>query len=147
MKRRYFIIFLLLFVSQLSIVECMTEANRKIVNSNNSNVQIAQSFQKTGWITPVKYRSVVYILTDEECRNSTNAEIEEKIKYEAYKQLQKELNPTFNRNTSLQIKKLLDNFGKVEKLERDCYGSNIYFYDIEKNNLESDFQNIKNIKK
>lgn len=146
MKKKYFIVFLLLSVSQFTMVECLTDTNRKAVNKNNKDVQLTQSFQKTGWLTHEKYRSVVYILTDDECKNSTNTEIEEKIKYEAYKQLQKELNPTFNRNISVQIKKLLDNFGKIEKLEKDCYGSNIYFYDIEKQNLESDFMNIKNIK-
>lgn len=148
MNRRYFTIFLLSSISLLTIVQCLTETRKKPINNSiGDSKQLNQSYQKTGWLSAVKYRSVVYILTDEECKKSTNAEIEEKIKYEAYKQLQKELNPSFDRNASIQIKKLLDNFGKIEKLERDCYGSNIYFYDIEKKDLDTDFKNIKNTKK
>ena len=87
----------------------------------------------------------MFIITNEECEKSTASEIEEKIKYEAYKFLQKELNPSFNRNAFIQIKGLSDNFGKLIKVDKDCVDGNIYFFDIEKKDLKADFEKIKNL--
>ena len=151
MNRRNLILFLPFFIILLTLINCLTETEKKATDNAEKNTVkntgINRLYEKTGWISAGKYRAVVFILTDDECKNTSWNDIKEKIKYEAYKHLQKELNPSFDRFTGTQIKKLLDNSGKLVKLDKDCYGSNIYFYDIEKKDLESDFTNIKNIKK
>jgi hypothetical protein len=146
--KRNFILLLSCSFVFLSIQNCLTESKK---NNDKQNLEcdtaLVESFQKTGWISEIKYRSVVYIMTDEESKSSTPTEIEDKIRYEAYKQLQKEFNPSFDRHAAAQIKKLVDNFGKIEKHDKECVGSKIYFYDIEKKDLNSDFKSIKNLKK
>jgi len=136
-----------MFILTLSMYNCLTDSQKKIKNNNkNGGNGFNESFRQTGWISDKKYRAVVFILTDEESKNSSAAEIEERIKFEAYKNLQKELNPSFNRNASNQIKNLADNFGKMIKTKKVSADSNMYFYDIEKNELKTDFDEIKNLK-
>ena len=143
--KKYIIIFIFFLVS-LSIQDCSKETTKKtdIVNINGN--EFSESFRKTGWITDKKYRAVIFIITLDECKKSSLTDIEDKIKFEAYKNLQKELNPSFNRNASIQIKNLADNSGKLIKQNRDCVESNIYVYDLEKNDLKAEFEKIKNIK-
>jgi hypothetical protein len=132
------------------VFNCLTESKKKAadnIDNTKKSSQLNHSYQKTGWISAGKYRAVVYILTGDECKKNSIGEIEEKIKYEAYKLLQKELNPSFDRNAGSQIKKLLDNSGKIVKLDKGCVDSNIYFFDLEKNDLESEFKSIRNLKK
>ncbi len=107
---------------------------------------LSESYRKTGWIEDGKYRTGVYILTIEEYSTSKNSEIDERIRLEAFKHLQKELNPTFNRNTSVQIKNLMDKYGTVIPGGKSCTDIKIYFFDIEKEDLRKDFLNIKNIR-
>ncbi|GEM_PF-656478 len=107
---------------------------------------LSESYKKTGWIDDSRYRAVVFILTLEECRGSSAGEIEERVKFEAFKQLQKELNPSFGRNATVQIKSLMDKHGKVIAAGQSCIDSNVYFFDLEKRELRTDFINIKNLK-
>jgi len=145
-KKKYlmssFVLILLIFMIQ----SCLTDSTKKTVIKNGNQNGYNESFRKTGWITESKYRAMIFIITDDECKNSSPAEIEEKIKFESFKNLQKELNPTFNRNVSPQIKNLADNFGKIIKIEKECVEGNIYFFDLEKKDLKSDFEKIKNLK-
>ena len=136
------VLILLIFLIQ----SCLTDSTKKTDIKNGSQNGFNETFRKTGWITESKYRAVIFIITDDECKNSSVAEIEEKIKFESFKNLQKELNPAFNRNVSAQIKILADNFGKIIKVERECEEGNIYFFDLEKKDLKSDFEKIKNLK-
>jgi len=146
-SKRYFVCFFMLFLLAFSLQSCLTDAQKKPKDSNtNGQSGINESFRKTGWIAENKYRAVIFIITIDECKNSSLAEIEEKIKFEAYKNLQKDLSPSFNRNATNQIKYLADNFGKVIKAEKECVDGNIYFYDLEKPDLKSDFEKIKNLK-
>lgn len=146
MNKKFTILFLILLVLSSVIHNCKSDPSKKTETLNTNNNGYNESFRKTGWINETKYRAVIYIITNDECKKSSLAEIEEKIKFEAYKNLQNELNPSFNRNASIQIKALADNSGKMIKIEKDCTESNIYFYDIEKNDLKSDFEKIKNLK-
>jgi len=152
MKKKYVILSFALIMLIFSIQNCLTDSSEKketkieTKNENKNGNGYNESFRKTGWITESKYRSVIFIITDDECRNSSPGEIEEKIKFESYKNLQKELNPAYNRNASTQIKSLTDNFGKIVKVDKECVEGNIYFYDLEKKDLKSDFQKIKNLK-
>lgn len=107
---------------------------------------LSESYKKTGWIDDSRYRAVVFILTLEECRINSTAEIEERVRFEAFKQLQKELNPSFSRNATAQIKNLMENHGSVIAAGRSCIESNVYFFDLEKKDLKADFINIKNLK-
>ncbi|HOP63124.1 MAG TPA: hypothetical protein PK358_10935 [Spirochaetota bacterium] len=112
----------------------------------NREKNLSESYKKTGWLDEGRYRAVVYIITLEECKNSPENEIHERIKLEAYKHLHKELNPAFNRNASVKIKSLIEKYGRVIAAGKSCIESNIYFFDLEKNDLKADFINIKNIK-
>lgn len=107
---------------------------------------LSESYRKTGWIDESKYRAVVYIITREECQNNTVSDIEERIRLEAFKQLQKEFNPAFSRNATVQIKNLIDKHGRVIAAGQSCIDSNVYFFDLEKRDLKTDFINIKNLK-
>ncbi len=149
MKKKYVILCCSLILIAFSIQNCLTDSQKKpednIAKSQNEN-GYHETFLKTGWIKDNKYRAVVFIITNDECKNSSRQVIEEKIKYEAFRNLQKELNSTMSRNASNQIKTLIDSSGKMKKPEVECVESNIYFYDLEKNDLKSDFEKIKNLK-
>jgi hypothetical protein len=108
--------------------------------------ELYESLHKVGWIKEDRYRALVFIITSDECRSSSIADIETKIKLAAYNHLQVELNPSLNRNASVQIKNLIDNFGKMIQRDKDCNSENIFFYDILKKDLKYDFERIKNIK-
>ena len=147
MSKKYFVFCCILFLFTLSVQHCLTDSQKKPEDKNtNGQNGFNESFRKTGWISESKYRAVVFIITGDECRNSPQSEIEEKIKFEAFKNLQKELNPAFNRNASNHIKNLADNSGKIVRIEKGCAESNIYFFDLEKINLKNDFEKIKNLK-
>lgn len=137
----------MLFLVIFSLQNCITDSQKKPVNNNtNGENRINESFRKTGWITDTKYRAVIFILTADECKNSSLSEIEERIKLEAYKNLQKELSPSFNRNAVNQIKYLADTYGKMMTSDKECVDGNIYYYDLDKPDLKSDFEKIKNFK-
>ena len=116
------------------------------VNDGKNNNGYNETFKKTGWLGENKYRAVIYILTFEECRSSTREQILEKIKFEALKHIQQELNTTFNRNQITKTRNLLDNYGIMSPYEYDCVENNIFYFDIEKKDLKLEFQNIKNTK-
>jgi len=145
-KKKYLISSFVLILLIFTIQSCLTDSTKKTVIKNGNQNGYNESFRKTGWINESKYRALIFIITDDECKNSSSVEIEEKIKFESFKNLQKELNPTFNRNVSPQIKNLADNFGKIIKIEKECVEGNIYFFDLEKKDLKSDFEKIKNLK-
>ena len=105
-----------------------------------------ETFKDTGWLSETRYRAVIYILTYEECRASTRDQIEEKIKFEAVRHLQKSLNITFSRNQLNRVKNLLDNYGILIPDEIKCSENNIFYFDIEKEDLSIEFNNIKNLK-
>lgn len=138
----FFALILLIF----SIQNCSTKPVKKPENNNSNGNGYNESFRKIGWIAENQYRSVIFIITEDECRNSSEAELREKIQFESYKNLQKELNPAFNRNASIQIKNLIENSGKLVKTSEECRETNIFFFDIEKRDLKSDFEKIKNLK-
>lgn len=147
MKKKYVVLFSVLFLSTVAFQKCLTDPQKKIKNNIiNTGNELNESFRKIGWIKDNKYRAVIFIITDDECKNSSLIEIEDRIKFEAYKHLQKELNPAFNRNASNQIKILADNFGKVIQTNQMCTDGKIYFYDLEKNDLKADFEKLKNLK-
>ena len=148
MSRKYFVLFIIMLFSFILFIQnCQTESKIKPADSNSEKQNgLNESFSKTGWISENKYRAVIFVITEDECKNSSTAEIEQKIRFEAYKNLQKDLNPSFNRNASNQIKILADNFGKTIKLDKECINGILYFYDLEKNDLKSDFDKIKNLK-
>lgn len=137
----------MLILTILSLQNCLTDSQKKPeINNTNGQNGINESFRKTGWITETKYRAVIFVLTSDECKSSSLTEIEERIKLEAYKNLQKELSPSFNRNAVAQIKYLTDNYGKMMTSDKECVDGNIYYYDVDKPDLKSDFEKIKNLK-
>jgi transcriptional regulator of heat shock response len=137
----------MLILLTLSFQSCLTEHKKKPIDNSLIGLNgLNESFKKTGWIAENKYRAVVFIITDDECKNSSITEIEERIRFEAYKNLQKELNPTFNRNASNQIKTLADTYGKMVQTSQECATGNVYFYDLEQKDLKSEFEKIKNLK-
>ncbi|PKL16992.1 MAG: hypothetical protein CVV49_13420 [Spirochaetae bacterium HGW-Spirochaetae-5] len=146
MKKKYVMSFFALILLIFPIQSCSTKASKKPESSNSNQNGYNESFRKIGWVGENKYRSVIFIITEDECRNSSDPELSEKIQFESYKNLQKELNPAFNRNASIQIKNLVENSGKLVKTNKECSESNIFFYDIEKRDLKSDFEKIKNLK-
>lgn len=147
MGKKYVIYFCILTAALFTIQNCKTDPKKISGNGNTGTGNgLNESFRKTGWITETKYRAVIFVITVEECKTSSLAEIEERIKLEAYKNLQKELSPSFNRNAFNQIKNLADNYGKMNAADAACSEGNIYFYDIEKPDLKSEFVKIKNIK-
>ena len=128
---------------------CSKDINKNTVPDNNGGIVnngYNETFKKTGWISDSKYRAVIYILTYEECSASTREQIEEKIKYEAVKHLQAEMNTTFNHNQNAKARNLLDNFGLMSPYDFKCSENNIFYFDIEKKDLKLEFQNIKNTK-
>ena len=147
MSRRYVVPFFMLFLMIFFLQNCLTDSQKKPGNNNtNGEKTINESFRKTGWITETKYRAVIFVLTADECKNSSLSEIEERIRLEAYKNLQKELSPSYNRNAVNQIKYLADNYGKMMTSDKECVDGNIYYYDLEKSDLKTDFEKIKNLK-
>lgn len=124
----------------------VTKNNDTENNYGNGNNGYNETFKKTGWISDTKYRAIIYILTYEECKASTKEQIEEKIKNEALRHLQSEMNITFNHNQTAKTRNLLDNFGFMSPNDINCSENNIFYFDIEKNNLRLEFQNIKNTK-
>lgn len=147
MIKKYFVPCIICVLITLSIQNCLKDNNKKTADIPlNGQNELNEKFHKTGWITKDQYRAVVYIITGTECEKSSQAEMNDKIKFEAYKHLQKELNSGFDRNTSIQIKILVDTYGKLIKPEKGCLESNTYFYDLQKNNLETEFEKIKNLK-
>jgi len=152
----------------LSALKCLTDSGNRIEtnnqpsitaqdntsninnanNANNTNKknELYESFRKVGWIKDDRYRTIVFIITSEECNNSPIADIETKVKLAAYNHLQKELNPSSNRNAAVQIKNLIDSFGELIQVDKDSNSENIFFYDIVKKDLKSDFEKIKHTK-
>jgi hypothetical protein len=145
-KKKYVTIFSALILLIFLVQNCSTKPVKKTAADNSNHNGYNESYRKIGWITENKYRSVIFIITEDECKNSSRSELDEKIKFESYKNLQKELNPAFNRNASVQIKNLIENSGKLVKISEECRESNIFFFDIEKKDLKSDFEKIKNLK-
>jgi len=150
-KQRRFINIITLCLALLSFLFAQFCAKKQTVEKTTlpaviEQKQLSESYKKTGWIDDTRYRAVVFILTLEECKTNSAGEIEERIKFEAFKQLQKELNPSFGRNATVQIKNLMNKCGKVTAAGQSCIESNVYFYDLEKNDLRTDFINIKNLK-
>ena len=139
----FFILFILTAVLYCSKKQEINKKSPAVVLEQQG---LLESYRKTGWITEEKYRAVVFIITNDECLNTPGPEIEERIKLEAYKQLQKELNPSFSRNASVQIKNIIDRHGSVITAGQSCIESNVYFFDIEKKDLKREFVNIKNLK-
>ena len=151
-------VYISIFFLVLSTLKCLTDSKKKIEANNsplisqdstrdiNGQDELDESFRKVGWIKEDKYRALVFIITKDECNNSPISDIETKIKLAAYNNLQKELNPSANRNASIQTKKLIDNFGKMIQLDKDCNSENIFFYDIIKKDLKSDFEKIRHTK-
>ena len=158
-----------LFFLVLFTLKCLTDSENKIETNNppvtiqDSTVdekkdekkderkdekkdELYESFRQIGWIKEDRYRVLVYIITKDECINSPISDIEAKIKLAAFNSLQNELNSAANRNASVQIKNLIDNFGMTIQVDKNCSGQNIFFYDIKKKNLKSDFEKIRNIK-
>ena len=128
---------------------CSKEVAKNNISDNNGstvNNGYNETFKKTGWISDTKYRAVIYILTYEECNSSTKEQIEAKIKYEAIKHLQIEMDIIFTRNQIAKARILLDNFGLMSPYEINCTKNNIFYFDIEKKDLRLEFQNIKNTK-
>lgn len=146
MKAKYVLLSLPIILFLFLIQNCSTNTSKITDNSNSKDNGYNETFHKTGWITDTRYRSVIFIITDDECKNSSAADIEEKIKFQSYKHLQKEFNPSYTRNASIQIKNLVENAGILVKLDKGCAKSNVYFYDIEKNELKADFEKIQNLK-
>jgi len=145
--KKYFPLYFMLAILIFLLQNCQTENKKKPDDKNvNSQNVLTETFRKTGWITENQYRVVVFIITNEECEHSSQSEIEEKIKFEAYKNLQKDLSPSFNRNASTRIKLLTDSYGKLIKADKGCVDGNVYFYDLEKNDLKVEFEKIKNLK-
>lgn len=124
----------------------ITKKNTPENNGNTGNNGYNETFKKTGWISDTKYRAVIYILTYEECIASTKDQIEDKIKYEALKHLQGEMNTTFNHNQTAKARNLLDNYGLMSPNDIKCTENNIFYFDIDKKDLKLEFQNIKNTK-
>jgi hypothetical protein len=138
-----FIILLLLTVQFCIKKQTVENTNLPVVIDQKN---LAESYKKTGWLDDTRYRAVVFIFTLEECRSNSVSEIEERVKFEAFKQLQKELNPSYSRNATVQIKGLMDKHGRIIAAGQSCIESNVYFFDLEKKDLRTDFINIKNIK-
>jgi len=128
---------------------CSREVTKNNAGDNKSNIKnngYNETFKKTGWISETKYRAVIYILTLEECNGSTREQVEEKIKYEAIKHLQAEMNITFTHNQHSRANNLIANYGLMSPVDFKCTENNIFYFDIEKKDLKLEFQNIKNIR-
>ena len=160
-------LYISLFILFLSSLKCLTDSETKIEaaktqktitqdteisgmkkteSSETKNKGIHESFRKIGWIKEDRYRTLVFIITPDECRTSSKSDIETKLKLAAFHSLQKELNSSLNRNASVQIKKMIDSFGEMIQVDVNCNSENIFFYDIVKKDLKSEFEKIKNIK-
>ena len=149
MKKALLTYIILILAVILTINYCGKKITKKTPDdkhtSENENI-INETFKDTGWMSETRYRAVIFILTYEECRASTRDQIEEKIKFEAVRHLQKSLNVTFSRNQLARVKNLLDNYGILLPDEIKCSENNIFYFDIEKNDLSIEFNNIKNLK-
>ena len=150
MKKRTIIFPLMVLFSILTFFYCGSEAKKDVTdegrNGKDAGNGYIETYKKTGWISENRYRAVVYILTLEECKNSTREQILEKMKFEAERRLQMEAGITFNRNQHARIKNLLDNYGEMTPDVIDCKENNIFYFDIEKENLQMDLNNIRNTK-
>ncbi|HOQ12189.1 MAG: hypothetical protein BWY23_02033 [Spirochaetes bacterium ADurb.Bin218] len=111
-----------------------------------SHTELTELYKKTGWISDNTYRTGIYIITNEEFNSNSKDTIKEKIAIEAEKHLHRELNPSFNRNISARIKILMANNGKIIYAGESSMQSHVYIYEIEKNNLKKEFDDIKNMK-
>lgn len=136
-----------------AVIITITYCSRDKIKNNSPDKErtdngnsINESFRDTGWISDTRYRAVIYIITYEECKTSSKEEIKERIKFEAIKQLQKALNVTFSRNQLSRVNCLLDNYGILIPDDIKCSENNIFYFDIEKNDLSIEFDNIKNLK-
>ena len=166
MKKTFCLFISLLFIS-LSALQCLTDSEKDSPANNTKRVisqdspnstigdtkkeekkddEINESFRKIGWIKDNKYRALVFIITPDECRNSSMSDIKAKLELAAFTSLNKELNPTANRNASAQIKKMIDSFGEMKQVDKNCNSENIFFYDIVKKDLKSEFEKIRNTK-
>ena len=162
MKKTICLYISLLFIA-LSALHCSTdtEKNNTVDNSKRiitqdstssaisdtkKNAEINESFRQIGWIKDNRYRSLVFIITPDECRNSSMSDIKAKLELAAFTSLNKELNPSTNRNASAQVKKMIDSFGEMIQVDKNCNSENIFFYDIVKKDLKSEFERIKNTK-
>ncbi|HRS62621.1 MAG TPA: hypothetical protein P5554_05455, partial [Spirochaetota bacterium] len=136
-----FALFLIILLSP----SCSKEQQRIDKKSQElSHTELTGLYKKTGWISDNSYRTGIYIITSEEFNSSNKDAIKEKIEMEAEKHLHKELNPSFNRNISAKIKLLMINNGKIIYAGQSSMESHVYVYEIEKNNLKKEFDDIKN---
>jgi len=126
-----------------------THPNDKSKNENkakNKGEKITRKYKKTGWIAENRYRALVYIVTEEECKSSSKGELENKIKNEAVISLHRSFNRGFNPKRNGALINLINNYGKLIIDNDECLKDNVYILDIIKEDLRQDLRRIKNIK-
>ncbi len=151
MKSLNYITLLLLLLLSFFILPCSKDKikNDNIITDNHSdekNSLYSERFRKVGWINSTRYRAVVHIQTYEQCMKNSPEYVREYLESRALRNIQNELDTGFSRSAAIQITNLIKNHGIVMRPDQQCKEINIYYFDITKENLQKDFQNIRTLK-
>jgi len=115
-------------------------------NSYENGTLFSEQFRKTGWINSTRYRAVVHIQTYEQCIKNSPEYVREYLEIRALRCIQNELDTGLSREAAIQINNLIKKHGIILRPDLQCKEINIYYFDITKENLQIDFDNIKTLK-
>jgi hypothetical protein len=151
LKLLNYITLLLLLLLSFFILQCSKDEIRdnNSINDNHSgeeNPLFSERFRKVGWINSNRYRAVVHIQTYEQCIKNRPEYLREYLEARALRNIQNELDTGLSRSAAIQITILIKNNGIIMRPDLQCKEINIYYFDIAKENLLKDFQNIRTLK-
>ncbi len=147
MPRSKFAVFILALILLVHVL-CKKEQVRDNKNGkenpvSENNNKIDKKYLNEGFISGNVFRSVI-IATKEECEEGT-ADIEEKSKNRAFSSLQKYLQSTGHYsggNIKARLLNLINQNGRFIPLKKECRKNNIYYYDIEKEDIKGHLKRI-----
>ena len=111
---------------------------QEIANNTSSNECLNMSYMKEGFINDQTFRVVIF--EDIENTHSNFNEIKIKGEKRALIILRKFLiskNRIVDTNTTAHINSLIENYGELKLIKKNCNKSSLYTFDIKKNGIKS----------
>lgn len=141
---------ILFLIFSIFIISCSREKIKSENNTDNNSAHenpfLSEKFRKVGWINNSRYRAVVHIQTYDQCMKNSAQYVKEYLQMRALRTIQNELNTGQSRDAVIQINNLIKNNGIILRPDLQCKEINIYYFDIVKDSLQKDFQNIKTLR-
>jgi len=116
--------------------EDLTGKKDPVEKTEERDARLDKKYMKEGFISNNTFR-VIILATLEECENDITG-IEEKARKRAIATLQKLLiskNRIVDNNVRTEILNIVNRYGNLKNKDIRCGNNNVFFFDIEKNNL------------